>query len=307
MRIIFMGSAQLAVPCLKAILESGQDEVVGVVSQPDRPAGRKRVLTPCPLKAYADDQELNVMTPEKIGEAEAVQALEDLKPDLLVVVAYGQYIPQRVIHLAKHQAINVHPSLLPKYRGSAPIQWAILNGDKETGVSIIYLAKKMDAGDIIRQECYPLGDEETSATLHDKLAELGAELLLGAIDDIRTGTVTRTEQDETRMVEVRKLTKKDGEIDWSLPAVEIRNRIRAFDPWPGSFCTLPHGDPLKVWAASVEEGVGERPGTLLDEQLLVLTGEQALRLTEVQPVGKKRMPSASFLNGSALRKGDVLN
>lgn len=307
MRIIFMGSAQLAVPCLKAILESGQDEVVGVVSQPDRPAGRKRVLTPCPLKGYADDQELNVMTPEKIGEAEAVQALEDLKPDLLVVVAYGQYIPQRVIHLAKHQAINVHPSLLPKYRGSAPIQWAILNGDKETGVSIIYLAKKMDAGDIIRQECYPLGDEETSATLHDKLAELGAELLLGAIDDIRTGTVTRTEQDETRMVEVRKLTKKDGEIDWSLPAVEIRNRIRAFDPWPGSFCTLPHGDPLKVWAASVEEGVGERPGTLLDEQLLVLTGEQALRLTEVQPVGKKRMPSASFLNGSALRKGDVLN
>ena len=307
MRIIFMGSAQLAVPSLKAILESKQDEVVGVVSQPDRPAGRKRVLTPCPLKAYADAQSLNVMTPEKIGDAEAVQALEDLKPELLVVVAYGQYIPQRVIYLAKHQAINVHPSLLPKYRGSAPIQWAILNGDQEIGVSIIYLAKKMDAGDIIRQECYPLSDDETSATLHDKLADVGAELLLRAIDDIRSGTVKRIEQDETQMVEVRKLTKKDGGIDWSLPAIEIRNRIRAFDPWPGSFSALPNGAPLKIWKAALEEGAEEKPGTLLDDQLLVQTGEKALRLIEVQPVGKKRMPSASFLNGSVLRKGDVLS
>lgn len=142
MRIIFMGSAALAVPSLKAVLNSEQDEIVGVVSQPDRPAGRKRVLTPCPLKAFADEQGLLVMTPEKIGDPEAVQALADLQPDLLVVVAYGQYIPQRVIRLGKYEAINVHPSLLPKYRGSAPIQWALLNGDAVTGVSIIYLAKK---------------------------------------------------------------------------------------------------------------------------------------------------------------------
>ncbi|WP_372794461.1 methionyl-tRNA formyltransferase [Pontiella sp.] len=306
MRIVFMGSAQLAVPSLKAVLNSDQDEVVGVVSQPDRPAGRKRVLTPCPLKAFADAQGLHVMTPEKIGDPEAVQALEELKPDLLIVVAYGQYIPQRVIQLAKYEAINVHPSLLPKYRGSAPIQWAILNGDKETGVSIIYLAKKMDAGDILRQETYPLGDDETSATLHDKLADLGAELLIEAVNDIRNGTVTRTVQDETAMVEIRKLTKEDGKIDWSLPAEQIRNRIRAFDPWPGSFCRLPNGDLLKVWKAELAAGNGESPGTLLDAQLLVQTGEGALRLAEVQPVGKKRMPAASFLNGSTLEKGDIL-
>lgn len=307
MRIIFMGSAQLAVPSLKAVLESENDEVVGVVSQPDRPAGRKRVLTPCPLKAFAQEQGLNIMTPEKIGDPEAVQALRELEPDLLIVVAYGQYIPQRVIQLAKYEAVNVHPSLLPKYRGSAPIQWAVLNGDRETGVSIIYLAKKMDAGDILRQETYPLGDDETSATLHDKLADFGAGVLLKAVNDIRTGNVTRTVQDESQMIEIRKLTKEDGEIDWTLPAVEIRNRIRAFDPWPGSFCRLPNGDLLKVWRAELEAGVGGQPGELLDNQLLAAAGEGALRLTEVQPVGKKRMPAASFLNGSPVSAGEHLS
>lgn len=305
MRIVFMGSAELAVASLKAILSSERDQVVGVVSQPDRPAGRKRVLTPCPLKAFADARGLNMMTPEKVGEPESVQQLADLKPDLFVVVAYGQYIPSRIIELASHQAINVHPSLLPKYRGSAPIQWAILNGDQETGVSIIYLAKKMDAGDILRQEKVALGENETSLTLHDKLAGYGAELLLQAIEDIRSDTVCKTVQNETKVIEVRKLTKDDGAIDWSLPAETIRNRVRAFDPWPGSFCKLPSGDLLKVWGAEREEGQG-RPGMLLDDQLLVATGLGALRLTEIQPLGKKRMPASSFLNGHPLAKGEVL-
>lgn len=305
MRIIFMGSAELAIPSLQSLLNSASDEVVGVVSQPDRPAGRKRVLTPCPLKAFAEEQGLSVMTPEKIGEPEAVHALKALAPDLIVVVAYGQYIPQRVIHLGQFEAINVHPSLLPKYRGSAPIQWAILNGDTMTGVSIIYLAKKMDAGDILRQATYPLGTDETSATLHDKLAVFGSELLMKAVDDIRAASVHRAVQDESEMVEVRKLTKDDGKIDWSLSATVIRNRIRAFDPWPGSFCTLPNGDALKVWKAELVEESGA-PGVLLDDQLLVATGDGALRLVEVQPLGKKRMPAGSFLNGSPLAKGLTL-
>ncbi|WP_372847369.1 methionyl-tRNA formyltransferase, partial [Pontiella sp.] len=266
MRIVFMGSAGLAVPALRAVMRNGADEVVGVVSQPDRPAGRKRVLTPCPLKAFAEGEGFEVMTPEKIGDPDSVAALAALKPDLFIVVAYGQYIPQRVIGLAPFEAINVHPSLLPKYRGSAPIQWAILNGDAETGVSIIYLAKKMDAGDILRQETYPLGSDETSATLHDKLSVLGAELLLKAIDDIRNGTVVRTAQDESLAVEIRKLSKDDGKIDWSRSAEAIRNRIRAFDPWPGSFCTLPNGEVLKIWKAELEEGAGN-PGQLLDDRL----------------------------------------
>lgn len=302
MRIAFMGSAELAVPSLKAILAKGCDEVVGVISQPDRPAGRKRILTPCPLKAYAMKEGLNIMTPEKVGSVDSVHALAKLKPDLFTVVAYGQYIPTRVIQLATHEAINLHPSLLPKYRGAAPIQWAILNGDTVTGVSIIYLAKKMDAGDIIRQGTYPIDPEDTSATLHDKLAFFGADLLLKAIDDIRNDHVSRLAQDESKVVESCKLTKEDGKIDWTLPAETIRNRIRAFDPWPGSFCELPNGDALKVWKADVVDGSGQA-GELLDDQLRIATGSGALRLIEVQPSGKKRMSSASFLNGYPLEKG----
>ncbi len=305
MRIVFMGSAELAVSSLRAILSSDHDEVVGVISQPDRPAGRKRQLAPCPLKAYAEGQALNVMVPEKVGTPESGAALAALKPDLFVVVAYGQYIPTRIIELAPYEAINVHPSLLPKYRGSAPIQWAIANGDRTTGVSIIRLAQKMDAGDILRQETYPIAVTDTSGTLHDKLAVFGAELLLKAIDDIRNGTVSRIVQDEVQVVEVRKLAKGDGVIDWSLPATTIHNRIRAFDPWPGSTCTLPSGDVLKVWRTELEEGSGA-PGETLDDQLRVATGNGALRLIEIQPVGKKRMPAVSFLNGHPIPQGTTV-
>lgn len=305
MRIVFMGSAELSVPSLAAILDAGLDEVVGVVSQPDRPAGRNRALTPCPLKAFAESRGLWVMVPEKIGDPASVAALAALKPDLLVVVAYGQYIPQRVIALAPCEAINVHPSLLPKYRGAAPIQWTLINGDTETGVSIIYLAKAMDAGDIIRQERFPVLSDDTSGSLHDRLAREGALLLLKAIDDIRNGCVSRTAQDEAGVVAVRKLAKEDGAIDWSLPAAAIRNRIRAFDPWPGSYCTLPGGEVLKVWSAQTEPGSG-RPGEVLDDRLAVATGAGILRLLEVQPPGKKRMAAAAFLNGFPLAKDAVL-
>jgi methionyl-tRNA formyltransferase len=305
MRIVFMGSAELAVASLEAILKNTADEVVGVVSQPDRPAGRKRKLTPCPLKAFAEKNDLNVLTPEKIGSPESVEVLSALKPDLFVVVAYGQYIPSRIIALAKYEAINVHPSLLPKYRGSAPIQWAISNGDEVTGVSIIYLAQKMDAGDIIRQETYPIVLDDTSLVLHDKLAVFGAKLLAGAIEDIRNDTVSRTVQDEAAVVEIRKLNKSDGAIDWSLPAEIIRNRIRAFDPWPGSACILPDGEVLKVWAAECVNASGA-PGEVLDGELLVATGQGALRLIELQPAGKKRMTASSFLNGLAVPVGSRL-
>jgi methionyl-tRNA formyltransferase len=305
MRIVFMGSAELAIPSLAAILDNGSDKVVCVVSQPDRPAGRKRLPTPCPLKKFADSRDLHVITPEKIGDPSAVDALARLKPDLFVVVAYGQYIPSRVIQLARHEAINVHPSLLPKYRGSAPIQWAIANGDEVTGVSIIYVAREMDAGDILRQETFPIAYEDTSKTLHDKLATFGADLLLNAIDDIRNDRVVRVPQDASQVVEIRKLSKEDGAIDWSQSASTIRNRIRAFDPWPGSRCVLPDGGTLKVWSARLEEGSG-LPGELLDDRLLVATGKGALRLQKVQPAGKKPMPAESFLNGHPLAAGQKL-
>jgi methionyl-tRNA formyltransferase len=305
MRIVFMGSAELAVPSLGALTDRSVDEVVGVVTQPDRPSGRNRKLSPCPLKAFAESRGLNVMTPAKVGEPESLQALAALKPDLFVVVAYGQYIPSTVIKLARHEAINVHPSLLPKYRGAAPIQWAVLNGDEQTGVSIIYLARKMDAGDILRQVCCPIEPDDTSALLHDRLAELGADLLLETIDDIRNDRVSRTVQHEADAVEISKLSKKDGKIDWSMPAEIIRNRIRAFDPWPGSYCILPDGDVLKIWKACPESGEGA-PGELLDDRLLVATGSNALRLLEIQPAGRKRMAAEAFLNGHPLEAGNKL-
>jgi methionyl-tRNA formyltransferase len=305
MRIIFMGSAELAIPALQAIVQSSDDQVVGVVTQPDRPAGRKRQLTPCPLKAFAEQAGLPIMTPEKVGSPESVAALTELRPDLFVVVAYGQYIPTRVIELAPHKAINLHPSLLPKYRGSAPIQWAIANGDSETGVSIIRVAQKMDAGDILRQEHFPIDPDDTSQTLHQKLAEFGATLLLKTLDDIRAGTLSPIVQDESQVVEIRKLTKEDGAIDWTQPASTIRNRIRAFDPWPGSHCKLPDGTPLKVWKAEIISATGT-PSELLDDALLVATGNNALRLTEIQPLGKKRMPARDFLNGHPQQKGMFL-
>lgn len=306
MRIVFMGSAELAIPSLEALLNCSEDEVVGVVAQPDRPAGRKRRYMPCPLKAFAEKQGLHVITPEKVGSPESVETLRSLSPDLFVVAAYGQYIPSTVIQLAPREAINVHPSLLPKYRGAAPIQWAVLNGDSITGVSIICVAGKMDAGDILRQQTCPIDPEDTSATLHDKLAVMGADLLLKAVDDIRSGQIVRTPQDDDQAVEIRKLTKEDGRIDWSLPAESIRNRIRAFDPWPGSHCVLPGGELLKVWRAVAEEGRG-RPGELLDDRLLVAAGQGALRLMEIQPPGKDRMPVASFLNGHPQKKGGLLS
>lgn len=297
-----MGSAGLAIPSLDALIRAEGIDVVGVVTQPDRPAGRQRRPTPCPLKAHAEALGRPVITPEKVGSPESVAALQALRPDLIVVVAYGQYIPQRVIQLAPHEAVNLHPSLLPKYRGAAPIQWAIANGDTFTGVSIIRLARTMDAGDVIRQAEWPIGEDDTSAILHDRLAVFGAELLLKAIADIRNGTAVFTPQDESRAVEIRKLTKEDGVIDWAMPAGIIRNRIRAFDPWPGSTCLLPSGEPLKVWAARVEPGAGA-PGEVLDDRLLVAAGAGALRLTEIQPAGRKRMDAGSFLNGHPVPAG----
>lgn len=310
MRIIFMGSADIAIPSLEKIVAAGQDEVVGVVTQPDRPKGRKRVLSPCPVKAAALELGLSVLTPEKVGSEEGVAALAELKPDLFVVVAYGQYIPERVLTLAKHRGINMHPSLLPKYRGAAPIQWALLNGDTVTGVSIIDVAKEMDSGDMFAQREFVVDADDTAGMLHDKLAVFGGDLLLEVIGQIREGKETRTPQDHAEAVEVRKLSKEDGRIDWSLPAAEIRNRVRAFNPWPSCFTEAPagSGDVLKILAVQVEDRSGE-PGEVLEcagEGALIACGEQALRLVEVQPQGRKVMNGKAYLNGRKVAVGDQL-
>ncbi len=305
MRIVFFGSAELAVPSLTALVNEPSLEVVGVVSQPDRPAGRKRQLTACPLKAVASSMELAICTPEKVGSDEMVAQVEEWAPALLVVVAYGQYIPNRILAVAPLRAINVHPSLLPKYRGAAPIQWALLNGDEQTGVSIIDVADRMDAGDILAQEVLSIKAEDTAASLHDRCAAAGADLLVRTIALLKAGRVERQQQNEDEVVAVRKLIKADGNIDWSLPAVSIHDRVRAFNPWPGSRCVLPNGEVLSVWRTACVAGDG-KPGELLDDRLTIATGAGALQLLEVQAAGGKRMLAAEYLRGKPLPAGAKL-
>ena len=307
MRIIFFGSAAIGFQTLEALLASSQDELVGVVTQPDRPSGRKKKLTPCPVKTFSRERNLPVFSPEKVGSSESFQALEKLNADLFVVVAYGQYIPQSILSLPPSGSINLHPSLLPKYRGAAPIQWAVANGDAMTGVSIIYVSDKMDAGDILCQCEVPIVPEDTSVTMEPILAQAGADLLLEAVEQIRIGTASASPQDEALVTEVRKLSKEDGRLDWNLSAQTLNNRIRGFIAWPGCFCETGTGR-VKIFRAEVESGRGA-PGEILDVSgagPLVATGEGALRLLEVQPAGKRFMDGAAYLRGHPLRSGDRL-
>ena len=311
MRILFFGSAVIGFPVLEALLTSPADELVGVVTQPDRPGGRKLQTTPCPVKIFAQERGIPAFSPEKVGSPESLDALQELAADLFVVVAYGQYIPQSVLAMPPSGSINLHPSLLPKYRGSSPIQWAIANGDAMTGVTILYVSEKMDAGDIILQREVPIGPEDNEQSMEPVLARAGADLLMEAVTQIRSGSVSARPQDETAATEVRKLVKEDGRLDWTLSARTLHNRIRAFIAWPGCFFEKPSAKGVKrvkVLRAQVEEGTGT-PGELLDvsgDGPLVATGDGALRLLEVQPAGKRAMDGAAYLRGHPLQPGDRL-
>lgn len=308
MRVVFFGSAPIGFPLLDALLASPADDVVAVVTQPDRPVGRKLKMTACPVKDVALSKGLNVLCPEKVGSSESIAALKELEADLFVVVAYGQYIPSAVLELPVNGSINMHPSLLPKYRGASPIQWAIANGDEITGVTILYVSEKMDAGDMVLQTEVPIRPEDNAATMESALAQEGAALLMEAIEQIRSGTVSAQPQDDAEATEVRKLTKADGRIDWNLPAFVLNNRIRAFVCWPGCFCEAPARSGMqriRVLAARVEDGAG-RPGEVLEaagEGPLVATRQGALRLLRIQPAGKNVMDGSAYLRGYPLEPG----
>ena len=310
MRIIFIGSGQLACPILKALLNNPKDSVIAVVTQPDRPSGRHLHLSPCPVKKYIADRGLNVIAVENASAPDVVERLAALSPDLMIVVDFGQFLKKNLLALPPKGAINIHPSLLPRYRGAAPIQCAIANGDAETGVSVLYVTQKMDAGDLIAQAVVAIHEDDTALTLEPRLAEVGAELLLHALDQIREDRVIRKPQDESRVTFAHKLTKEDGRIDWQQPAIVIRNRIRGFVPWPGCFCEVPDGSGhmLRILKARVEPA-RRVPGMILElsgDGPLVACGEEALRLLEVQPEGKKPMSGAAYLNGYKLTLGELL-
>ncbi|HBA86194.1 MAG TPA: methionyl-tRNA formyltransferase [Verrucomicrobia bacterium] len=310
MRIVFMGSAELACPSLEALLASPLDDVVGIVTQPDRPKGRSQKLSACPIHQFAATKGVPIFMPEKASDPAFIETLEELLPDLIVLVAYGQFLKRPILELPLQGAINVHPSLLPRYRGAAPIQWALARGETTTGVSIMYMSEKMDAGDIILQEPYPIQPEDTAGTLEPRLAQKGAKMLLRAIDLIREGRAPRTPQDESLVTLAPKLKKEDGRIDWTKPAQEIANRVRAFNPWPCCYCepTPGSGEYLKVLKARVEILSGKPGEVQMTEKQdpIVAAGDGSIRLLEVQPPGKRPMTGADWARGRRLVGGEVL-
>lgn len=295
MKILYMATAEIAGPVLRA-LHASEHELVGVLSQPDRPQGRKRRLGPSPVKALALELGLPVFTPEKVGSDETRALLAELQPDINIVFAYGQYIPASVTDAPPYHSINLHPSLLPRYRGAAPIQWAIADGLEASGISVISVSPQMDAGDIWCQQPVPIDPDETSASLSDKMAAVGSDLILEALDLVLQPDFAPRVQDEAEATETRKLGPDDRVLDWTRPAVELRNWIRACQPWPGTTFEV-DGEAIKLLAAEVVDTNGE-PGTRQDDEWPVFAcGDGGLRLVTVQPPGKKPMAGDAWLRG----------
>jgi len=306
MRVVFMGSPEFALPTLSALAQSPDHEVLAVFTQPDRPAGRGKKLAGPPVKALAVELGLPVLQPEKVRSDEAFEQLKEFAADVIVVVGYGQIIPQRIIDLPEFGCVNVHSSLLPKYRGAAPVNWAIVRGETETGVCTMKIVKKLDAGDVLLCRKTAIGPDETASELTARLAPLGAELLLETLAGLEAGVITPQPQDESQMTYAPMMKREDAAIDWTLPAAEIHNRVRGFDPWPGAYTTY-RGKRLQIRRTRMAEGSGE-PGEILatGEALTIACGGGAIAATELQPEGKPRMASAAFVNGYRPQIGDRL-
>ena len=305
LRIVFMGTPDFAVPCLQTLLESPHS-VVGVFTQPDKPQGRKMVLTPPPVKVLAAENGVPVFQPEKMKDPATLEQLKALNPDLIVVVAYGRILPRAVLELPRYGCINVHASLLPKYRGAAPIQWAILDGETETGVTIMQMDAGLDTGDMLLTSETPVGARETAGELFDRLAQSGAELLTETL--VRLDEITPRPQNDAESCYAHMLDKKMAVIDWSKSARELDCLVRGLNPWPIALTSLA-GERLKIYAAEPADGCGE-PGMVLEADpkkgLTVACGEGALTLTEIQLVGGRRMKATDFLRGHAVEKGSRL-
>ncbi len=312
MRVVFLGTPEFAVPSLQALV-SAQHDVVAVFTQPDRPKGRGNQISESRVKNAAAALGLQVHQPERIRRPEVVEQLSALKPDLMVVVGYGQIIPQVIIDLPRHGILNVHASLLPKYRGAAPIQWAIANGEIETGVTIMQIDAGLDTGDMLLKAQISIRPDETAPELGVRLAPLGAQLLLDAIAQIESGRIHREKQPDTEATYAPILKKEDGRIDWLRPAPQIYNRLRGFTPWPGAYTTF-RGQPLLILrAASAERLATAAPllgaGMLRSKERGLLAGcggQTVLELLEVQLAGKKPMRADAFLNGYKLSSDEKL-
>lgn len=304
MRIVFMGTPSFAVPSLQKLIDRGE-EVVGVYTQPDRPKGRGYKLAPPPVKELALQHALPVFQPETLKENVVFEQLKALAPDLIIVVAYGKLLPERVLELPKYHCINVHGSLLPKYRGAAPIQWSVLNGDKESGVTTMYLAKGVDTGDMIAKKVVTIGEDETASELYDRLSYIGAELLAETVEAIKSGTVVATPQNDAEATHAPMLTKEMAKIDFSKPAQDVHNQIRGLSDWPCAY-TMLEGKRLKVYHSKVSSRNGTPAELLSEKQFIVGCGNGSVEFTEVQYEGSKRMDGGAFLRGKRLPLGTKL-
>jgi methionyl-tRNA formyltransferase len=303
-RVVFMGSGSFAIPSLTALLDAGH-EVAAVVTQPDKEKGRGRALAPPPVKPVALARGLSVLQPRRVREPEAQAALRALAPDVQVVVAYGQILPTSVIEIPRLRTVNVHGSLLPRYRGAAPVQWAIVRGERETGVTTMLIDAGLDTGPTLVARAEPIRDDDTADVLEARLSALGASVLIETLAGLEAGTLPAVPQDAERATLAPIIRKEDGVIDWALPAADIERRVRGFHPWPGASTTLA-GRGLRILRARVAEGGGE-PGTVaaVDREGLHIACGSGTRLVllDVQPESKRAMPAAAFAQGARLAPG----
>lgn len=306
MRIVFMGTPEFAVRSLEALVCSGH-ELVGVVTQPDKPVGRKREIMKTPVKVYAESRGIPVYQPRRIRDEEAIAQISEWAPDLIVTAAYGQILPVALLNLPSLGAINVHASLLPKYRGAAPINRAIIDGETETGITIMYMTEEMDAGDMILQRAVEIGDQTTAGELTERLSVLGAELLLEAVSLLISGQAEAVKQDESLVTLAPMLKREDELVDFARTSAELVNQIRGLSPAPSAYTYL-DGRVFKLLAATAITGdAGLEPGTISEidkERLVIATGSGGLSLLKVQAAGKRPMTIAQFLQGARLKKGD---
>ena len=310
-KVIFMGTPAFSVPILQALIDEETIEIVGVVSQPDRKVGRKQIRTPPLVKQLAMEHNLTMYQPEKLSGSDEMKEILTLDIDLIITAAFGQYVPTKLLNAPTHRAINVHASLLPKYRGAAPIHYAVLNGDEKTGVTIMYMEKEMDAGNIISQREIAINDEDDTGNLFEKLSLVGRDLLMDTLPAIFAGENESIVQNEDEVTFSPMISKEQEKIDWTLTAREVFNHIRALRPAPGAY-TILEDQRFKIWAAEVvEDNTSAEPGTIIfadTKEMYVACGEgSVLSLIEVQPSGKKRMPVANFLAGTQIEEGTLFN
>ncbi len=306
MRVVFMGTPDFAIPSLKALLNDKTFEIVAVITQPDKPRGRSKKLTPCPTKTFALEQGLTVYSFDRIRNKENVEILEHLKPDVMVTAAYGQILSQKILDIPKLGCINVHGSLLPKYRGSAPIQWAIVNGENQSGITTMLTARGVDCGDILLKEIVDIGENETAGELFDRLAELGGKVLVKTLYGIEDESITPIKQNEDDATHFPMLEKKDGQIFWNKTARQVHDLIRGVNPWPGAYTTY-KDTTIKIWASEVVDMQGECGEVLTSKnELIIACKEGAVKILEMQIPGKKRMDTDNVLRGFRIEVKDKL-